>query len=412
MNWSPSEVSAEVRASVDANNEFAIDLYSHLARGEDGDLFFSPSSISLALAMTYAGAAGDTADEIARAIHVTLPKDRFHQSLLELQKETKTGGVDFRIANRMWGQRDYNFLESFLQTTEQYYGARLAEADFINDAEATRLEINDWVAHKTNQQIKELISPSGIGELSRLVLANAVYFLGNWDNEFEQEATFDADFHVEAGRTKTVRMMQQTDYFWYGDFDDLQVLEMPYQTEKIELQTITDGGVEQQVAVEVPDAGSNFAMTILLPRRRNCLGDIESRLSASTLRKWTTLGPARVAVQFPRFRMESSYFLSEPLKALGIRRAFEVEQADFSAMSDNPEGLFIGEAIHKAFVDVNEQGTEAAAATAVVMRGGSAGGIEPPKQFVADRPFLFLIRDRRTQQIHFMGKVCSPISQS
>ena len=151
-------------------------------------------------------------------------------------------------------------------------------------------------------------------------------------------------------------------------------------------------------------------MTILLPRRSHDIGDVEARLSPSTLRKWTTLAPANVSVHLPRFRMESSYFLGEALQALGMTRAFLMEQANFSRMSDNPEGLFIGEAIHKAFMDVNEKGTEAAAATAIMMRGGSVREPEPPKQFIADHPFLFLIRDQRTQQIHFMGRVSSPTS--
>ena len=411
MNKAQGEISPDVQQSVRGNNEFAIDLYSQLKSDGVGDLFLSPSSISLALAMAYAGAAEETASEIAKTMHFSLPSDRLHESLRGLQDETKTGGVDFRIANRMWGQRGYNFLGEFLRTTEQCYGARLAEADFINASEATRIEINDWVAQRTNQRIKNLIPPNCLGEMTRLVLVNAVYFLGSWENEFKTEATVDAEFHVAPNQVQSVRMMRQTDSFRYGEFDDLQVLEMPYRSEQIEWKTVKHGEIEREEPVEVSDSGSDFVMTILLPRRVDGISDIENRLSVSTLQKWTTLSLDRVSVRFPRFRMESSYFLSEVLQALGMKKAFLIDQANFAGMSDNPEGLFIGETIHKAFVDVNEKGTEAAAATAIVMRGGSAMEPKPPKQFVVDHPFLFLIRDQRTQQIHFMGRVSSPSSQ-
>ncbi|TWU49276.1 serpin family protein [Rubripirellula reticaptiva] len=410
MNDKTGEITSDVQQVVQANNQFAVDLYSKLATAVNGDLFFSPSSISLALAMTYAGARGDTAKEIAEAMHFSLPSDRLHQSLRKLQQETKTGGVEFRIANRLWGQRDYHFLSEFLQITERKYGACLAEADFVHAAEAMRIEINDWVAEQTAQRITNLVPPDSFNELTRLVLANAIYFLGSWENEFKEQATVDANFNVTPGQTHPTRMMRQSGFFQYGEFDDLQVLEMPYKSHMIEWKTVKHGDIEGQEPVEVPDGGSDFAMTIFLPRKVDGVAHIEKHLTTK-IQEWMMLQPSRVSIQLPKFGMESTHFLNETLQSLGMKKPFIVDKADFSGMSDNPEGLFIGSVIHKAFVKVNEKGTEAAAATAIVMRGGSAREPEPPKEFIADHPFIFLIRDRRTQQIHFMGRVCAPTFQ-
>ena len=408
MNEEIGEITPDIQQLVTANNLFAVDLYSHLASNMDGGLFFSPSSISLAFAMAYAGAGDDTASEIADVMHFQLPPERLHEAMKRLQQDTRKGGVELRIANRFWGQGDYRFLADFLQITEEFYGAPLVDADFVGAAENTRMEINDWVANQTGQKIKDLIPSGSFNEFTRLVLANAIYFLGSWDNEFEEDETVDADFRVTTDQTHSTRMMRQTDYFRYGDFDDMQVLEMPYRSRTIELKTVNYGEFEGQEEVEIPGGGSDFAMTFFLPRKVDGIRDLETQLSVATIQKWTTLRSCEVSVQIPKFRMESTHLLNEALQALGMEKSFLIDKANFSGMSDNPEGLFIGAAIHKAFVDVNEKGTEAAAATAMMMAGGCAMEPDPPKEFIANHPFVFMIRDRRTRQIHFMGRVCSP----
>ena len=392
MSNATDKLTSDLQELVQANNQFGIDLYSHLTDKFDGNLLFSPSSISLALAMTYAGARGDTAEEIANAMHFSLPKERLHKAMRALQETTRAGGVEFRIANRLWGQRGYHFLSDFLHVTEQDYGARLAEADFVNASEAARIEINDWVAEQTAQRIKDLIPPDVLDEMTRLVLVNAIYFLGDWETQFEETDTVDAEFYLSPNQTCTTNMMQITGNFEYGEFDDLQILELPYKSDEIE-------------------SGSDFAMSIILPRAVDGIEKIESDLSAVVI-KLSSLRRNQVAVRLPTFTMESAYSLTEPFQELGMNKPFRAEAADFSGVSENSDGLSIADVVHKAYVKVNESGTEAAAATAVTLslRGGFSEP-ETAKEFNADHPFIFMIRDRSTEQIHFVGRVCTPSNE-
>ncbi len=391
---------------VESCNCFAFDLHSKLA-SKPGNLFFSPSSIAMALAMAMVGASEETAEEMAEALHSTLPENRFHEGFRELRKATKTGGVELTLANRLWGQRGYNFLPEFLEATERCYGARLAEVDFCAAAEEARLQINAWVEEQTAEKIRDLIPAGMLDPLTRLVLTNAIYFKGSWNHEFDEADTAAAPFWTAPGTAHPVQMMHQTESLRCGEFDRLQVLEIPYRESQIEFRSPQAGHVE---AVEIPDSGSDLVMCILLPRRIDGLQEVESRLTTATFREWTTLRTCEVDASIPRFRIESSFLLNEPLASLGMQQAFSPEEADFSRMSDEPEGLFIAAAIHKAFVDVNEKGTEAAAATAIVMMERCAKVFEEPKVFRADHPFLFLIRDRKTRLIHFIGRVVNPES--
>jgi serpin B len=396
--------SADATEVVASCNRFALDLYAQLAR-QPGNLFFSPASLASALAMTYAGAGGQTAEELAQVLHWPFPDNCFHEGFRDLWKATRTGGAKLRSANRLWGQRGYHFLPEFLETTERCYGARFAEVDFRAAAEQARRQINAWVEEQTVQKIRDLIPPGLLDSMTRLVLTNASYFKGSWQHEFDEALTREAPFWNDAGTEHRVPMMRQMEAFRYGEFDGLQVLEMPYLEAQVEVRELQDG---LWLQVAIPDSGSDLAMCLLLPRRKDGLAELEASLNATALQQWTTLRAVPVEASIPRFRMESSFLLSGALRSLGMQQAFSRDEADFSRMSDDPEGLFISEAIHKAFVDVNEKGTEAAAATAVMMTAGCAVERPEPRIFVADHPFLFLIRDRATRLVHFLGRFVSP----
>jgi serpin B len=401
---------SDLAAVIESCNRFAFELHSKLA-GKPGNLFYSPSSISMALAMTFAGAAGQTATEMANVLHATLPEGQFHEGFRELRESTRTGSVELKLANRLWGQVGYHFLTEFLEATERYYGSRLAEVDFRNAAEEARLQINAWVAEQTADKISDLIPVGFLPPLTRLVLTNAIYFKGAWENEFDESDTAEAPFWTAPNTSQSVPMMRRTEYLRYGEFDGLQVLEMPYLSYANKWQPLESSeGID--VMAQNPKGGSELAMCILLPRRIDGLQEIETQLATSTNRDWTSLRTSRVDVSFPKFRIESGFWLDESLQSLGMRQAFSVEEADFSRMSNDPAGLHIAAVIHQAFVDINEKGTEAAAATAIVMRAGCAVEPDQPMIFRADHPFLFLIRDRKTRLIHFIGRVTNPGIQS
>ena len=390
----------DIAQIVESSSDFAIALYSKLAKDVSGNLFLSPSSIMAALAMTFAGAGGETAKEMAEVLHFVLPANRLHEAFRLLQQSTTTGSVQLRIANRLWGQQGYHFLSDFLETTDRCYGARLAEVDFRRAAEETRKRINKWIEDQTDQKIKELIGPGMLDSMTRLVLTNAACFLGCWEHEFDEAATKDTPFWITPHDQHPVRMMRQTGLFVYGESDGLQSLEMPYRGSRYEFHHSGAGKAE---VAEQMDYGSDLAMCILLPRKGSDLKEVESHLSPSTLQRWMPSDSCKVEVHVPRFCIESTFSLAGTLESLGMRKAFSRE-ADFSRMSDDPEGLYLAAALHKAFVDVNEKGT-AAAASALLMADLGAVTHEKPKVFLADHPFLFLIRDRKTRLIRFIGRL-------
>ncbi len=373
-------------AVIAGNNQFAVDLYGRL-NGQPGNLFFSPYSISAALAMTSAGAAGETGKQMGDVLHFTVPELQLHQAMAGLRDAMLADakrGYQLRVANRLWGQKGYDFLPEFLQTTNKYYGAELGVVDFAKQTEAVRQEINAWVEKQTEDKIKDLLARGVLDPMSRLVLTNAIYFKGDWQHQFNRKVTKDAPFHVSADKDVTVPLMQQTEQFGYRAVDDVQVLEMPY-------------------------AKGELSMIVLLPKDVSGLPQLEKKLTAASLQAWTSgLRRQKVITFIPRFKMTSQFSLAETLKAMGMTLAFAPTQADFSRM-DGKRDLFISAVIHKAFVDVNEEGTEAAAATAVGIAtlAAPAKPLEPPT-FRADHPFLFLIRDTQTGSILFMGRVVNP----
>jgi serpin B len=402
-----SQRSTDMAEVVESCNRFAVDLLAKLA-SEPGNLFFSPSSIATALAMTLAGARQETAEELRKVLHLTLPEHMFHEGFLELRKVSRTGSVELRSANRLWGQRGYHFLPDFLEITERCYRARFAEVDFRTAAEEARQRINAWVEDQTARKIRDLISPEVLTPLTRLVLTNAIYFKGSWEHEFDEVNTHEEAFWTAPGVSHSVAMMLQMAELRYGEIDGLQVLELPYRSRSIEWRPTKHGDIQGMEPVEIPGSGSDLVLSILLPRGNPGLREIERRFTTAHLQEWTNLRTCLVEASIPKFRIESGFLLNEALESLGMRKAFLVEEADFSRVSDDPEGLFLSAALHKAFVDVNEKGTEAAAATAVALAG--RGRMEPqqPRIFRADHPFLFLIRDRATRLSYFVGRVANP----
>ncbi len=396
-------MTSDVEKVVEGSNEFALALFSEVAHKVPGDLFMSPSSISLAMAMTFAGASGQTAVEMARTLRFSLPDERLHDAFHELQQATRTGGIELHVANRLWGQRGYGYHPQFMETCRDKYGAELAEVDFKQSSRLAARRINLWVKEQTAGKICDLVPLDSLDAMSRLVLTNAIYFLGCWEHEFNEAITKESLFTSSSNGECAVPMMRQTGEFRYGEWNNCQVLELPYR-EKLLVQNTDDSGSFAADVVESPACGSDLAMVILLPRKLTSLTAIDDYLTPQTLKAQLSLTYSLVDVWLPRFRIEASLSLVAYLKVLGIEAAFS-RDADFSKISDDPEGLLLSDVIHKAFVDVNEKGTEAAAATAAIAMGAGISQMPEPIIFHADHPFLFLIRDMKTGLIHFIGRM-------
>jgi serpin B len=382
------DIAMDVSAIVSGSNRFALDLYQQL-RSEEGNLFFSPTSMSIALAMTHAGAEGQTESEIMKTLHFPEPANELHDRMAALQTLWTTAGKDqgirLNLANRLWGQKSYDFLPEFLQITREKYGAELARLNFAMSAEA-RQTINRWIEQQTENKITDLIPPSAISADTKLVLTNAVYFHGAWSEPFEKAATQDEDFFLTKKETIKVPMMRRADEFRYGEIDDLKVLELPY-------------------------GKGDLSMVILLPNRVDGLAKLEGKLTVPYLQKVMASVNLEdeVKVSLPKFKTASQFQMASTLRKMGMETAFDAKAADFSGMTGGKD-LFISEVIHKAFVDVNEEGTEAAAATAVMM-APTAALFEKPKKvpvFRADHPFVFAIQDSRNGGILFLGRMVNP----
>ncbi|MBU1701271.1 MAG: serpin family protein [Candidatus Eisenbacteria bacterium] len=371
-------------AVVDGNTAFAFRLYSELRSGED-NLFFSPFSISTALAMVYGGARGETAAQMAAVMSFSKDQKSFHKNFAGLgemlDRVQKVGKVKLSTANAIWAQQDYPFLKDYVKLTEEFYKAGLRREDFRTAAEAARGRINRWVEEQTADKIKNLIGPGILMPDTKMVLVNAIYFKGDWKEQFKKDQTKDEPFRPLSGDPIDVPMMKQTRHFAYTGTDDLQILELPY-------------------------AGEDLSMIILLPKEDAGLPGLEAALTPELLSEGIAkLAPITVALSFPRFSMTTEFGLAKKLAAMGMPDAFS-DRADFSGMSARGD-LFIDAVLHKAFVDVNEEGTEAAAATAVTMRMATAMP-ERPIIFRADHPFIFMIREKGSGSILFMGRFMKP----
>jgi len=389
---SPDLAPSDMRDLVAGNSAFASDLYQALS-AEDGNLFYSPYSISLALAMTYAGARGETEQQMANTLHFILSQDRLHSAFNGLDLElagrgegaegTDEQGFRLNIVNALWGQRDFDFLSEFLDLVAENYGAGLRLLDFVKAAEDSRIVINDWVSEQTEGRIEDLIPQGVIDELTRLVLTNAIFFNAAWLYPFTESQTKDGAFHLLDGGEVTVQMMRQTVGFGLAKGDGYQAVELPYD------------GDELSMVILVPDAGQFEAFE----------GSLDAELVRTIV---NNLVPTWLALTMPKFEFESGFSLTDALSAIGMPVAFvpprecTAEGADFSGMTGTCD-LFVKEVVHKAFVSVDEEGTEAAAATAVIV-----GPTSLPPSVVIDRPFVFLIRDIETGAILFVGRVADP----
>ncbi|MEA3375385.1 MAG: serpin family protein [Chloroflexota bacterium] len=387
---SPDVSDPDLNALVEGNSGFAFDLYGLLVEQEGGkNLFYSPYSISLALAMTYAGARGETEEQMAEALRFKLPQEDLHPAFNALDQELaqrgegaegKDGeGFRLNIANAIWGQEDYEFLSTFLDVLAENYGAGLRVLDFAGAPEESRVAINDWVSEQTEGKIEDLLRQGVITRLTRLVLTNAIYFSAAWADPFEEESTEEGAFRLLDGSEVSVPMMRQTESFGYAEGGDYQAVELPYD------------GHELSMVIVLPEEGELEVFEDSLDAER-----LDAILKARERRQ--------VALTMPRFEFEAQFSLAETLAALGMPQAFSPD-ADFSGMT-GARDLFISEVVHKAFVSVDEAGTEAAAATAVVMVESAMP--EEPVEMTVDQPFVFLIRDIETGAILFVGRVVDP----
>src|SRR3972149_5587326 len=371
-----------IKAVANANNKFAFDLYPQLDKSENGNLFYSPYSISAALAMTYEGAKGKTADEMKSVFH--FPESNIlRPNFAAIYNDINKGARDYelRTGNALWVQQDFPFLADYKTKVEKYFGGKAANLDFVSEGEKSRQTINSFIGEQTNNKIKDLIPTGFLNAMTRLVLTNAIYFKGTWQWEFDTSDTRDSDFKITSTNiVKTPMMNMDPDKasFNYADTGDLQILELPYK-------------------------GDEISMLVLLPSEN--LDAIETTLTAEKLNEYKSkMKETKLdSISLPKFEFDTKYFMKDVLSALGMPTAFS-DNADFSGMTGQRD-LFISFVIHQAYVKVDEKGTEAAAATAVVMRDTSAG---PRNAFRADHPFVFIIQEKETGNILFIGRVTDP----
>lgn len=373
----------EMNPLVAANTTFALQLYGKL-RSTEGNLALSPYSISSALALTYAGARGDTARQIEQTLHFDQSNTGVHELFGRLDAALKVaqGKNELSIANSVWPQAKYPFHEEFLNLLKKDYGATVTPLDYARGAEGARATINHWVDDKTRHKIAEIIGPGVLDAMTRMVLVNAIYFKGTWATPFPASSTKPDKFYARPDSTLTVPFMHQHGQFSYAENDQLQMLALPY-------------------------LGQQLQMLVLLPRRRDGIGLLESSLTPASLTAWTSgMRNQPVNVALPKFKMSSGFMLAPALEALGLKDAFDPKRADFSGMDGRAHWLYLSAVLHKAYIEVSEKGTEAAAATAVFAL--TERRVELPREFRADHPFLFLIRDETTGSILFTGRVVKP----
>lgn len=372
--------------AAEGSNLFMIKAYKYLSETEESkNIFISPYSIQSALAMTYAGAAGITEQEMSKALEFPGNTLAFHENFGKLTDNingiSKKGEMQLSVANSLWLAENYKFLDEFLRINKTYYNAETANLNF-SESEKARKTINDWVLEKTKDRIKNLIPPGILDALTKLVLTNAVYFKAEWAEQFKKGNTQKAEFTTMENKAVKTELMNLNHSFPYMENEDIQLIEMPYK-------------------------GGDASMFVLLPKKKNGLKELEKDLSWSNIEKYIgQMNGNRVDVYFPKFKMSLEYELRKLMRSLGMNAAFN-KSADFSRMNGNKE-LYISAIIHKTFVEVDETGTEAAAATAVVMRLKSAMPNPEYKTFRADHPFFYFIRENVSGTVLFAGRVTDP----
>lgn len=368
-------------AVVAGNTEFATEFYKKISETRPNEnAFFSPYSLSTALAMTYAGARENTAKQMADTLRFRLSQAELHPGFAELDAAMKSNGKGYRleIANALWGQQGFQFQQDFVALVKTNYGGGFTPVDFSGQTENSRQIINNWVEKKTAGKIKELLAQGVLTSLTRLVLTNAIYFKGDWASKFKPEMTRQAPFYTKSGETINVPTMYQNGQFKFAETDDVKLLEMPY-------------------------VGDELSMVVLLPKKP--IDEFDKMMDLSRIDEWLSkAGKKEVDVYLPKFKFETAYGLNDVLANMGMKDAFSPNFANFAGMTGKPD-LYITSVIHKAVIDVNEEGSEAAAATAVVM--GLKSVMYKP-EFKADRPFVFMIRHNATGSILFLGRVVKP----
>jgi len=387
----PNVPATDVEQLVKGNTTFAFNLYQAL-RLLDGNMVYSPYSISLAFAMTYGGARGNTADQMARTLHYDLNEAQFHPAfnILDLDlagrssQATDAAGEDrfqLSIANSLWGQDGWRFLPDYLDLLAVNYGAGMRLVDFENAPENARKRINNWVSDQTKKRNRDIIPAGAINPLTRLVLANAIYFKATWEHEFDPNVTTKGPFTLLDGNTVDVDMMgfKSEEQLPYAAGDGWQAVALPYK-----------GGLTDMIII-VPDSGK--------------FESFEASLTAELYNQIVSaLQQQGVHLSMPKFTFESYYPLRDILSGMGMQDAFDEQRADFSGI-DGQHILYIGEALHKAFIAVDEKGTEAAASTIVI---GMASSMPHGIFLNIDRPFFYVIRDSPSGSILFMGRVINP----
>ena len=376
----PIETNLDFSKIVNANNQFAIDFYSQVTADKEENVFFSPWSISTAFAIAYEGAKGNTAEEI-QDVFGFIENDKNRRSgfqNIQQKLDEKNSEYNLNVANALWIKQGYQIKQEYIDAVKTYYDSEVGNVDFVTD-EGVNI-INEWVKSKTDNKIEDLLAKGSTDELTRLVIINAIYFKGEWEYPFSPDWTRESDFHINKDKTVTVSMMDLDDRkLNYAQNELLEILELPYKGEKV-------------------------SMLILLPKEIEGLKSVEENLTADKLSQWReNLSETQIAVLLPKFTAETKYDLKDNLQNMGMKIPFDKFNADFSGINET-EQLYIDQAVHKAFVNVYELGTEAAAATGIEMRLTSG----PPATFRADHPFVFLIQDNETGNILFMGRVVNP----
>ena len=369
---------------IDANNQFAIDFYSQASLESDQNIFFSPWSIMTAFAIVSEGARGNTAEEMQNVFGFSSNKiqrqNEFKSVNDELNQEDSS--YSLQVANALWLADFFEPLKEYVDIAKKYYDSEVSAVDFVGDEGVDT--INSWAAEKTNDKIKTILPPGSTNELTRLVITNAIYFKGTWVTQFDEEHTNDQDFTVDSDTIiKTPMMNLYQNQHLYGETENIKILELPYEGEKL-------------------------SMLLLLPKEIDGIADLENSLTIENLNYWkdSLLEQELQIVSIPKFELETKYDLIPPLHKLGINDAFDQNNADFLGITTS-EQLFITSALHKAYVDVNEEGTEAAAVTAITV-GTTSVDPNPPPTFVADHPFIFVIQDNETGHILFIGRMTNP----
>nr|QIR83414.1 serpin 7 [Locusta migratoria] len=376
---------AALQAICQGNQKFTFSIYKILSEVE-GNLFFSPASMQVILALVHLGAKGKTAQEIVEGLSLPSDKKTVEDGFRELMNQLKgTDDTVLEVANKVYAQMSFPIKEEFRASAAKFL-AEAEEVDFIKETETSRAKINEWVESKTNKKIKDLLPAGTLDALTRLVLVNAIYFKGLWNIPFNKDATAPMPFHVSASDKKTVDMMKLVKKFMYTDAEQLeaQVLELPYK-------------------------GDQLSMVILLPKKNDGLKELEAKLAGVNLPDiLNQMRKVEVTVYLPKFKLEHSINLNESLQKLGMKTMFDECNADFTGINDSKPGLVVSKVLHKAFIEVNEEGTEAAAATGAVMCLRMARIPQEPIIFKADHPFVFLIIDCKTKTSIFAGRICIP----